>query len=128
MTQPARDDHGRFIGSGNPGGRPKEIAHVRELARAWTAESIATLGEILQNPKAKSSSRVAAANALLDRGWGRAPQTIRVQQISEMEEHELDDYIARLEAELGLTAGGPAGTEEADGTGLGDEDESATRH
>ena len=125
-----RDESGRFVtgSKGNPGGRPKEVAHVRELAREWTAESIATLAEILQNTKAKSSSRVAAANALLDRGWGRAPQTIRVQQISEMEEHELDDYIARLEAELGLAAGGAPGAEGANGAGSGDDDEKPTRH
>jgi Family of unknown function (DUF5681) len=54
--------------SGNPGGRPKVIAEVKELARAHTGEAIETLVSIMSNPKAASAARVSAANALLDRG------------------------------------------------------------
>jgi hypothetical protein len=60
--------------SGNPGGRPKGDAQVRDLARKHTAAAIAALVGAL---KAESeSARVAAANALLDRGWGKPAQTI----------------------------------------------------
>jgi HEAT repeat protein len=54
--------------SGNPGGRPKQATHVRDLARAQTERAILALIEALDDPKAK----VAAAQALLDRGWGKA--------------------------------------------------------
>jgi Family of unknown function (DUF5681) len=37
--------------SGNPGGRPKVVAEVRELARAHTGEAVATLVSIMTNPK-----------------------------------------------------------------------------
>ena len=37
--------------SGNPGGRPKVIAEVKELARAHTGEAIGTLVSIMTNPK-----------------------------------------------------------------------------
>ena len=37
--------------SGNPGGRPKVIAEVKELARAHTGEAIETLVSIMTNPK-----------------------------------------------------------------------------
>ena len=62
--------------SGNPGGRPKVIAEVKELARAHTAEAIETLASIMTDPKAVPAARVSAANALLDRGYGKPPQHI----------------------------------------------------
>ena len=37
--------------SGNPGGRPKILADVRELARAHTAKALNTLVEIVGNEK-----------------------------------------------------------------------------
>jgi hypothetical protein len=41
--------------------------NVQELARTYTAEAIETLVEALQDPKLK----VQAAEALLNRAWGR---------------------------------------------------------
>lgn len=55
--------------SGNPGGMRKQDKHVRELARERTAEAITALVECLAD--ASGSVRVAAAEALLSRGWGR---------------------------------------------------------
>ena len=57
--------------SGNPGGRPKEVAEVRELARKYTANAIKTLAGIMQDEKAPEAARIAATNSLLDRGHGR---------------------------------------------------------
>jgi hypothetical protein len=62
--------------SGNPGGRPKVVAEVRELARAHTGEAVQTLVSIMTNTKAAPAARVSAANALLDRGYGKPPQHI----------------------------------------------------
>jgi len=62
--------------SGNPGGRPKVVAEVKELAREHTAEAIQTLVSIMSNPKSAPAARVSAANALLDRGYGRPQQHI----------------------------------------------------
>lgn len=69
---PARND-GRFRKgqSGNPGGRPKLIGHVRELAQAQTEKSIRKLVQILDDKKAPHAAQVAAARELLDRGWGK---------------------------------------------------------
>ena len=44
--------------SGNPGGRPKVIAEVKELARAHTAEAIQTLVSIMTNAKSAPAARV----------------------------------------------------------------------
>ena len=57
--------------SGNPGGRPKIMADVREFARAHTVTALNTLVEIAENKKAPPAARVAAANSLLDRGHGK---------------------------------------------------------
>src|SRR3954452_10100940 len=59
----------------NPGGRPKAIADVRELARQHTATAIAKLATIAENGKTEMAC-IAAATALLDRGWGRPTQPI----------------------------------------------------
>jgi Family of unknown function (DUF5681) len=62
--------------SGNPGGRPKVVAEVRELAREHTSKAVETLVSIMTNHKAAPAARVSAANALLDRGYGKPPQHI----------------------------------------------------
>jgi hypothetical protein len=49
---------------------------VRELARSCTEAAVETLLEIMTNPKAPAAARVAAAVAVLDRGWGRPPQAV----------------------------------------------------
>jgi hypothetical protein len=64
--------------SGNPGGRPKVVAEVRDLARQHTAEAITTLATIMTNEDAHHSARVAAANALLDRGYGKAQANVEI--------------------------------------------------
>lgn len=61
----------------NPGGRPKlpeDVKHVREIARSYTEDAIEALVDVLRNGGA--SAKVAAANALIDRGWGKAEQPI----------------------------------------------------
>ena len=56
--------------SGNPGGRPKDEARVAALARSHTIEAIDTLVELMRHGK-DDRVRGTAAQALLDRGWGR---------------------------------------------------------
>lgn len=62
--------------SGNPGGRPKALVSLVELARSQTEASILTLIAIRDKENAPEGARVSAAQALLDRGWGKAPQVI----------------------------------------------------
>ena len=62
--------------SGNPSGRPKECAEVKALARQHTEQAIAVLASIMLNEDAKETARVAAASALLDRGYGKPAQAL----------------------------------------------------
>ena len=57
--------------SGNPGGRPKAIAEVLDLARKETAASIRTLARIRDDEEAPHAARATSAIALLDRAWGK---------------------------------------------------------
>ena len=54
--------------SGNPGGRPKEAAEVKAVARAHCVAAIEKLAELMNCGNQRVE--VAAAQALLDRGSG----------------------------------------------------------
>ena len=56
--------------SGNPGGRPRNEQKVAELARSYTTEVIETLVELMRSGN-DERVRGTAAQALLDRGWGK---------------------------------------------------------
>lgn len=72
----------------NPKGRPAGILSpqakvgwvgvmdVRLLAKEWTHDAIKTLAEIMNDKAANPSARVAAAQNLLDRGWGKSAQIV----------------------------------------------------
>lgn len=85
--------------SGNPSGRPKSDASIRELARNHTESALQTLVEIAQNKKSPPSARVHAAVALLDRGWGKPAQFIEsVNTVATY--HDLLDQLAQQEGLL----------------------------
>ena len=90
--------------SGNPGGRPKEVAEVRELAREHTEDAINALTEIMKNKDAPPAARVSAANALLDRGFGRAPQSIDLNQTGPDLAEMLRERIERAKARTAKAA------------------------
>lgn len=81
--------------SGNPGGRPKEVDEVKELARQHGPEAITKLVAWLRSDNAKAS--VSAANALLDRGYGKPIQAI--EHSGEIE----TSSVARVPAPLDTT-------------------------
>lgn len=62
--------------SGNPKGRPKEYQELKELCREYTFEAVEALVEVLRT--GQNREKVIAANALLDRGYGKAEQYVDV--------------------------------------------------
>lgn len=60
--------------SGNPGGRPKENAEIKALAREHGPAAVQKLFELMGCGSPRTE--VAAAQALLDRGYGKPAQTI----------------------------------------------------
>lgn len=99
--------------SGNPGGRRKADVQIKELARKHTAAAVSTLVKAL---KAKAErTRVAAAEALLDRGWGKATQHIEANvnlfdQMSTDEQRAIADALQLIANSEGDDAGGSAPT------------------
>lgn len=54
----------------------KTLTDIRSMARNHTAKALSTLASIMNERKAPPAARVAAAQALLDRGWGKATQVV----------------------------------------------------
>ncbi len=64
--------------SGNPGGRPKVLGELQELARQHAPEVIAELARLSLKAR-NETARIAAIRELLDRGYGKARQSVEIQ-------------------------------------------------
>ena len=71
----------------------KTPLEIRSLARKHTEAAMRTLAAIMVEPSAPHSARVAAANAILDRGWGKPEQKV--------EADHTHSYVARMPARVG---------------------------
>ena len=58
------------------GTRNKATADVKAVAATYTTAAVETLAEIMQDSNAPPAARVSAANALLDRAWGKPRQEL----------------------------------------------------
>jgi hypothetical protein len=96
LTERLPDGKFKTGSSGNPGGRPALLRNVQELAREHTGDAIQTLVSIMGNQRAPAAARVAAAIALMDRGWGKAPAHLQIEQ------PQPDDSPLRAAVALGL--------------------------
>ena len=47
------------------------LTHIRSLARIHSETAIETIANIMRHPEADLYVKLAAANSLLDRGWGK---------------------------------------------------------
>lgn len=54
----------------------KTITEIRSIARSHTRTAINVLVGIMRSKDATAAARVSAANAILDRGWGKAAQSL----------------------------------------------------
>ena len=74
------------------------VAHVQELAREHTSEAIATLVAVMRDPKSSAAARVAASNALLERGYGKPTQPIEADLLRITAAELTDDELAAIAA------------------------------
>ena len=63
--------------SGNSGGRPSGLGRIRTIAQQHTDNAIETLVRVMNSETASPSAQVAAASALLDRGYGRPERSLK---------------------------------------------------
>jgi hypothetical protein len=92
-----RTTNGRFQKgeSGNPGGRPKLPAEMREMFQSKAPEAFEVLTRHLQS----SDPRIAitAASAILDRAYGKPAQPIDANITSRFDHLSDEQIVARLD-------------------------------
>ena len=76
----------------------KTPTDIRSLARAHTATALRTLAGIMEQTDAPPAARVSAAQALLDRGWGKAAQTVDMTVKRATAKELPDDELANIAA------------------------------
>lgn len=86
---------------------------MAELARAETRTALSVLVKVAKNGESEAA-RVSAANAILDRGYGRPSQAVQhsgpgggpidVRALNSLTEEELDQ-LERLAAKLAIAGG-----------------------
>jgi hypothetical protein len=54
----------------------KALTEIRSLARSHTRTALNVLVGVMCSKDATAAARVSAANAILDRGWGKATQPL----------------------------------------------------
>jgi hypothetical protein len=89
------------------GGRQKGVpnkvtAELRESAQQYTDEALSTLAGIMRSSK-NDQARAAAANSILDRGWGKPHQTsdVAVNRNRDLREWTTEELTALLNEETG---------------------------
>jgi hypothetical protein len=89
---------------GNRNGRPRKEETVlkvkitwdiKQLAKEASKEAVETLVEIMRDKTAGATNRMGAANALLDRGYGRPQQIVEasVSVYDRMSDNELLQFL-----------------------------------
>jgi hypothetical protein len=73
----------------------KTLVEIRSLARSHTRTAIRVLVGIMRSKDATPAARVSAANAILDRGWGKATQPLENSGAGALE------FIYRIERVVG---------------------------
>ncbi|WP_247328654.1 hypothetical protein [Bradyrhizobium sp. 21] len=56
--------------------KQRTLTEIKSLARTHTPVAMKTLVQIMRDKEAPAHARVSAANAILDRGWGKPVQPI----------------------------------------------------
>ncbi|WP_354138981.1 hypothetical protein [Bradyrhizobium sp. LB11.1] len=71
--------------------KARTLTEIRSLARSHTRTAVRVLVGIMRSDDATPAARISAANAILDRGWGKAAQPI------ENDEDGVLELIHRIE-------------------------------
>jgi hypothetical protein len=103
--------------SGNPNGRPKSDPELVALARENSVEALNKIIAIMRKPNAEDRTVLHAANLIIERGYGRAPQTINHDHVHNLTDAELQRQLREAADDLRAIGYGhlldePAGEDE----------------
>ena len=74
----------------------KSRTEIRSLARSHTRTAVSVLIRVMRSKDATAAARVSAANAILDRGWGKATQPLESGEDGAVElVHRIERVIVR---------------------------------
>jgi hypothetical protein len=97
--------------SGNPGGRPRISAEVRDLVRSKAPRAFERLVDLMESQDERVA--IAASNAVLDRAFGRPASEDRTATFEMRQITSAADIVAALSDLLKATANGDLGISEA---------------
>jgi hypothetical protein len=79
----------------------KTLTEIRSMARSHTRTAINALVGVMRSKDATHAARVSAANAILDRGWGKAAQALENSDEGALElVHRIERVIVHDDPEL----------------------------
>ena len=76
MATAGRPPGGQKFGGRQKGTLNKVTADIRAMAQTYGPEAVDTLAEIMRDESKPDAARIAAAKELLDRGFGKSPQSL----------------------------------------------------
>jgi hypothetical protein len=79
----------------NPRGRPKKDYDLAALAQSHAELAVKTLAQCLTDAEASWPAKVSAASELLDRGFGKAPQSLDVEHKVTLSD-AFEEFIRKL--------------------------------
>ncbi|MFB6451753.1 hypothetical protein [Bradyrhizobium tunisiense] len=85
--------------------RARTLTEIRSLARSHTRTVLRVLVGIMRSDDATPAVRLSAANAILDRGWGKSAQPIESGEEGVETIHRVERVIVRPDDAVGGEAG-----------------------
>jgi hypothetical protein len=85
--------------------RARTLTEIRSLARSHTRTALRVLVGIMRSDDATPAVRLSAANAILDRGWGKSAQPIESGEEGVETIHRVERVIVRPDDAVGGEAG-----------------------
>ena len=92
-------------GKDTGGKKPYDRFYVASLARECTDKAVKLLVDVVNDTTQKMADRIRAAETLLDRGWGKAPQEIKLGNADD-ESKGLNLIVTIVDPKSGTAAAG----------------------
>jgi hypothetical protein len=86
--------------SGIPAGSKPRDPELQALAREYSVPALRRIISIMESPATEDDTALRAANLIIERGYGKAPQKVEVENYDVMTDAELEKRIRKSFAEI----------------------------